>query len=73
MPKRKTNPDESATPEGGQINFRASPALHRRLQEVASGLGLDMANLVRMVVTENLRIYEERVRRLQGDGPGEDH
>lgn len=59
---RKKSSEPSAAPDGGgQVNFRASPDLWTRLQTVSGGLGVDMANLVRMIVTENLHRYEERV------------
>lgn len=67
MPRRKPNAEDPSFAEGGQVNFKASSGLMRRLQAVAAGLGLDMANLCRMIVTENLRIYEDRVRRVAAE------
>ena len=47
--------------DGRQINFRAGPDLFRRLDAVADGLGLDVSNLVRMILHENLHRYESRL------------
>lgn len=56
--------------EGGQVNFRANAELWRRLQDVAAALGLDIANLSRMVILENLHRYEARVAELRAaEGP----
>lgn len=68
MARRRT---EDKPSEGKQINFRAPNDLSERLDAVASGLGLDVSNLVRMVLYENLDQYEERVARLKGKKEGE--
>jgi hypothetical protein len=50
-----------------QINFRPSAELMRRLRFVSEALGIDLANLSRMIITECLSTYEERARRAKGD------
>jgi hypothetical protein len=52
-----------------QINFKPSPELMRRLVAVSRGLEVDMANLVRMILRENLYIYERRAKEAES-GPG---
>ena len=54
---------EKPSDDGGRaINFRASADLAGRLDRIADALGLDVSNLVRMVLKENLQQYEERAR-----------
>lgn len=60
MPKKRQPADDQPT-SGRPINFRASADLADRLDRIAAGLGLDVSNLVRMVLYENLDPYEERV------------
>ena len=57
--------------EGKQINFRAPPDLAERLEAVAEALGLDVSNLVRMVLKENLREYERRAKQVEPGFDGE--
>lgn len=61
----KSEKDPSKAEERGQVNFRADAELWARIQEVCAGLGLDVANLARMVIHENLHIYEERVAQIR--------
>lgn len=69
---KKRQPEDQ--PVGGKaFSFRASPDLTSRLEDVAGGLNLDISNLVRMILTENLAPYERRVRQLReekGSQPG---
>ena len=67
MAKKTTADDGSRT-----VAFRSPAELSKRLDEVAEALGLDVSNLVRMVLHENLYIYEQRVkemRRAREEGP----
>lgn len=59
--KRKDDNDDGDK----TIAFRAAPDLARRLKSVADGLSLDLSNLVRMILIENLRPYERRVEGLK--------
>ena len=61
---KKQDPEESSK-DGKSIAFRAPQDLVERLEHVADGLGLDVSNLVRMVLKENLTPYEDRVRQMQ--------
>ena len=61
---RKKMPDELPS-AGRPINFRAPVDLATRLDRVGEKLGLDASNLVRMILYENLPIYEKRVRQLE--------
>ena len=68
----KKRSDSGPKAEAGRpITFRAPQDLAPRLDAVALGLGLDVSNLVRMVLYENLEQYEERVSRLARKKGGE--
>lgn len=60
----RKKPDEKAS-DGKQINFRAPNDLASELEDVAEALGLDVSNLVRMVLRENLAQYRERADRIR--------
>lgn len=66
----RKKPAEEQPSAGRPINFRAPPDLAARLDFVAERLGLDVSNLVRMVLYENLAAYERRAR--QTDAAGQD-
>lgn len=56
---------QSTDADGGRpITFRASARLANRLDVVADKLGLDVSNLVRMILNENLAAYERRAQQL---------
>jgi hypothetical protein len=57
-------------PIGKQINFRASGDLQSRLDDTAETLGLDVSALVRMILTENLHVYEARAAEVKSRNPG---
>lgn len=61
---RKRNDDV-----GGQVNFKANQRLWNRLESISRVLGIDMANLARMIISENISIYEERARRVEDATP----
>jgi hypothetical protein len=65
-PERSTVAKPKPEP-GRQVNFRANDALYGRLERVAVALGLDISNLVRMVLHENLHVYEQRVEQIPHD------
>jgi hypothetical protein len=65
MAKRKQT-DEGTASQGRQVNFRAQEDLFARLNAVGKALGLDMSNLVRMILYEQLAVYEARVAQIQG-------
>jgi predicted DNA-binding protein len=60
MPKkpRDDKPSDTKPSDGKQINFRASLPLAERLDRTASRLGLDVSNLVRMILIKHLPDYE---------------
>jgi hypothetical protein len=49
---------------GRQVNIRIPPDLDGRLQFIADVLGLDISNLVRLVLNEQLHTYEARARQI---------
>ena len=59
MPKKKRLDEVQAV----QVVFRVPRALHDALQAAAAGLGLDLSNLLRMMVAEHVAEYVERGRR----------
>lgn len=60
MPRGKKK--EPAEEVGGQVSAKLGVALWDRYLAVARALGLDHANLNRMIIAENLYIYERRAR-----------
>ncbi len=60
MPKSKPKPDAEKSHEGRAVNFRAPADLTELLDDVSDGLGLDVSNLVRMVLYEHLAEYKRR-------------
>jgi hypothetical protein len=70
MASKKQTPDDKDLPT--QVNFKPSPELMRRLVAVSRGLEVDLANLVRMILRENLYLYERRAKEAQ-QGPGSDN
>jgi hypothetical protein len=58
MPRKKQSAEVSAV----QVVFRVPRDLHDALLTAASGLGLDLSNLLRLVLTERLPEYLERGR-----------
>jgi hypothetical protein len=56
MPKKKRLDEVQAV----QVVFRVPRALHDALQAAAAGLGLDLSNLLRMMVAEHVAEYVER-------------
>jgi hypothetical protein len=69
--KKRSEPDRPAPDGSRPINFRAPAPLARDLDFVADALGLDVSNLVRMILRENMQPYRERaekVRRERDEG-----
>jgi len=64
MPRKKDagKPAESQ-PQVVQIVFRISRDQHAALQAAAAGLGLDLSNLLRMMILEHVPEYVERGKR----------
>jgi hypothetical protein len=58
--KKKNRPSPGTG--GKQLAFRAPDELLADLSFAADGLGLDLSNLIRMVLVENIRPYVERAR-----------
>jgi hypothetical protein len=59
----KRRPAETAK----QLGIRVSDGLLVRLESTASGLGLDVSSLIRMVLMENLPRYERRVAQIHDE------
>ena len=59
MPKKKRLDEVQAV----QVVFRVPRGFHDALQAAAAGLGLDLSNLLRMMVAEHVAEYVERGRR----------
>lgn len=68
--KQRPTPQDEQPSAGRPINFRAPSDLAARLDFVAEALGLDVSNLVRMVLYENLSTYERRARQLKQETGG---
>jgi hypothetical protein len=49
-----------------QFNVRVPRPLVARLDKAAEALGTDRSHLMRMILAEQLPVYEERARRAQG-------
>ena len=56
MPKKKRLDEVQAV----QVVFRVPRGFHDALQAAAAGLGLDLSNLLRMMVAEHVAEYVER-------------
>lgn len=59
--KRAGKTDEPDA-SGRSINFRADAELAASLDDVAHVLKLDVSNLVRMIISENIYIYQMRAQ-----------
>ena len=59
MPRKK----QSGEPPAVQIVFRLTRDLHDALLAAAAGLGLDLSNLLRMMIAEHVGAYLERGKR----------
>jgi predicted DNA-binding protein len=59
-PAKQTEPAKDR-----QVNFRASAKLSARLDNIADAMGLDVSNLVRLILNENLAAYEDRAERIR--------
>lgn len=69
LAKKRTN-REGPGSGGKQVAFRAPDEMHERLEFVSAGLGVDMSNLLRMIVSENLHRYVRRVEELKKEQGG---
>lgn len=69
--KRIPDPDPKPAPPppDKQVNFRAPGRLYASLEDVADALGVDVSNLVRMILNENLAKYRERADRVRSGLP----
>ena len=47
---------------GRQVNVRIPADLLVHLEEISAGMGLDLSNTIRMILTENHDDYLQRVR-----------
>jgi hypothetical protein len=66
VPKRpKSDTEPAGSNFAGQVSFKASRDLWDRIQRVCQGLGVDVANLGRMLFMEHLHVYESRVDELE--------
>lgn len=62
----KKRTDGDSEPKGGRpVNFRAPPDLAADLDYIAEALGLDVSNLVRMILRENIKPYRGRADRIK--------
>ena len=69
MPKRQPAKDKGERSDGRSVTFRAPQDLAERLDSVADGLGLDVSNLVRMILNKHLYVYEEQVADIKSRRP----
>lgn len=64
--KKRNDADSSPADAGGRsITFRAPSELAADLDDIADALSVDVSNLVRMVLRENLTSYRERAERVR--------
>jgi len=64
---------ESKQPERNrQVNFTAPPKLSADLDDIARAFGLDVANLVRLILNENIARYKQRAERIRSGLPAEE-
>jgi CBS-domain-containing membrane protein len=59
--------DRPKATAGRQVNFRASDELYSRLERISGVLGVDLSNLVRLILHENLPAYERRAAQLEAE------
>ena len=71
-PAQPTEKPKGATSGGDQVAFRAYGGMKGDLERIAAALGLDVSNLVRMIIRENLYIYERRVEQIEKQRRGDD-
>lgn len=69
----KTVARDRNKPEKGlrQVNIRLDEEYHARVERAADLLGLDVAQLLRMIIRENFPSYEARSRLLEQPGVDE--
>lgn len=48
-----------------QVNIRVAHEVYDRIDAAAAGLGLDVANFLRMLIIENLAPYERRAAHIR--------
>ncbi len=48
-----------------QLAFRVPGSMAGRVEKVAARLGLDLSNFLRMLLVENLAIYERRADKIE--------
>lgn len=65
--KRKPTPVDNPGTERKQFNVSFDPAYAARLYRIAGLLGMDPTVLIRMIVRENIRLYEERADKVEAD------
>lgn len=71
----KKKPPDSDPPQpragrpkiGDPVNVRIPPNLMSRMKRVEDVLGLDHSTLIRLVLTEQLHIYEQRARAVEAN------
>lgn len=57
----RSKANKSSPGSGGhQVAFRAPADLYAELDDISGTLGLDMSNLVRMILIENLHVYRAK-------------
>ncbi len=67
---KKRKPGDPA-PKLKMFAVRLPPDLSERVEDTASGLSLDSASLLRMMIRETLMIYERRAERIRSGLPPE--
>lgn len=48
-----------------QVTFRLAADLHARVKAAAEGMSLDISSLLRLLIRENLPVYEERAEEIR--------
>jgi hypothetical protein len=56
---------------GRQVAFRAPDDLYAQLDRVSKGLGLDISNLIRMILRKHIQAYVKEVEDLENKPPAD--
>lgn len=67
MARKQPNRAGPGSGDARQVAFRAPTDLYRQLEFVSEGLGLDISNLVRMILRKHIIQYVREVEELKRD------
>jgi hypothetical protein len=67
-PAKKVRAEAAGSEPTVQVNVRVPVRHAERLDRAARALGTDRSHLIRMMIAEQLPVYEERARKAEGGG-----